>query len=566
MKAALSFLATLLLSSMLWAQTGTAAQDQQPADATQPATVTAAQVKALQDALAAQQKQIDQQQQQIETLRQQLTESSSVPHVADAALHTGLGDSSARAVVSDAGGPQEAPKESPLSFRIGGTDFTPGGFVDFTSVFRSTNSNAAIGTSFNSIPYSNTIGGHLTEMRLSPQNSRVSLKVHGVYGVNDVTGYLEADFLGNDAANVFVTSNGHTNRLRLYWVDVHRGKWEFLGGQSWSWLTPNRVGLSPMPADIFFTQNMDTNYQVGLTWTRAAQFRVAYHPTEHWALGLAVENPDQYVASGEVVFPFAFNASLGGQFDATQSSGIPNLHPDLIAKVAYDTDFSGKHFHVEAAGLVTTVKSTAVDIGGTTFQSHTSTGGGVSGAVNLEFAKGYHFVANGFWSDGGGRYIFGLGPQAVVVPIQTGPGTFTIDNSLVHTFSGIAGVEAQVTKNNLLSAYYGGAYFQRNAFPDVTNPVVLVIPIACSPGGIPQTKPCIGFGGINESSASNMNRALQEGTVGWQYTFWQNKNYGKLGLITQASYLTRAPWFVAAGAPKNAHAFMAWVDLRYTLP
>jgi hypothetical protein len=30
----------------------------------------------------------------------------------------------------------ERPKESPLSFRIGGTDFTPGGFLDFESVFR----------------------------------------------------------------------------------------------------------------------------------------------------------------------------------------------------------------------------------------------------------------------------------------------------------------------------------------------------------------------------------------------------------------------------------------------
>lgn len=547
MKAALSFVVVLLLSSILLAQAGPATQDQQPADQA-PAPVTAAQVKALEDALAAQQKQMDEQRQQIEALRQQLGQMGT-PHVSDASLHS-LGDSSSRAVVSDAAGPQERPKESPLSFRIGNTDFTPGGFADFTAVFRTTNVGSGIGTGFGSIPYSNTVQGHLTENRLSAQNSRLTLKVHGVYGANDVTGYVEADFLGNDPANVFVTSNPHTNRMRLYWVDLKRGKWEFLGGQSWSFLTPNRVGVSPMPGDIFFSNNMDTNYQVGLTWSRAAQFRFIYHPTDHWAVGLALENPQQYVGAGEVIFPFAFNAALGSQFDAANNPSTPNLHPDLIPKVTYDTDFNGKHFHVEAVGLLTTVKTTIVPVGGITFHGDTATGGGIGGGLNLEFVKGVHLVANGFYSYGGGRYIFGLGPQAVIVPVQTGPASFDAHPSLVHTGSGIVGIEAQLTKNNLLTAYYGGAYFQRNAFPDVTSPLLV--------------KPIIGFGGIN--SPNSANRALQEGTVGWIYTMWKNPQYGALQLITQASYITRAPWFVAAGAPKNAHAFMAWADVRYTLP
>jgi len=307
--------------------------------------------------------------------------------------------------------------------------------------------------------------------------------------------------------------------------------------------------VSPMPGDIFFTNNMDTNYQVGLTWTRAAQFRVAYHPTDHWALGLAVENPEQYVGAGEVIFPFAFNAQLGSQFDAANNTATPNLHPDLIPKVAYDTDFSGKHLHVEAVGLLTTVKTTILPVGGTSFHGESATGGGIGGGLNLEFVKNVRLVANGFYSYGGGRYIFGLGPQAVIVPVTT-PTGFDAHPSLVHTGSGIVGIEAQVTPKHLLTAYYGGAYFQRNAFRDVTSPLVV--------------KPFIGFGGLN--SPNSANRAIQEGTIGWIYTFWSDKNYGKLQLITQWSYLTRAPWFVAAGAPKNAHAFMAWADVRYTLP
>ena len=51
--------------------------------------------------------------------------------------------------------------------------------------------------------------------------------------------------------------NGHTNRLRLYFADLKHGKWEFLGGQTWSWLTPNRNGIGPMPVDLALTYNED---------------------------------------------------------------------------------------------------------------------------------------------------------------------------------------------------------------------------------------------------------------------------------------------------------------------
>jgi hypothetical protein len=35
---------------------------------------------------------------------------------------------------------------------------------------------------------------------------------------------------------------------------------------------------------------------------------------------------------------------------------------------------------------------------------------------------------------------------------------------------------------------------------------------------------------------------------------------------TQYSYLTRAPWFVAPAAPKNAHLSMVYAGFRYVLP
>jgi hypothetical protein len=66
--------------------------------------------------------------------------------------------------------------------------------------------------------------------------------------------------------------------------------------------------------------------------------------------------------------------------------------------------------------------------------------------------------------------------------------------------------------------------------------------------------------------SSGQNRTIQEPTLGFIQNFWKDARYGALSLIGQYSYLTRDPWFVAIGRPKNAHASMAFLDLRYTLP
>ena len=83
-------------------------------------------------------------------------------------------------------------------------------------------------------------------------------------------------------------------RLRVYFTDLARGHWEVLGGQSWSLLTPNRVGVSPFLSEVYNTLHLDTNYQVGLTYARQAQIRTVYHFTDGVALGLSLENPEQF--------------------------------------------------------------------------------------------------------------------------------------------------------------------------------------------------------------------------------------------------------------------------------
>jgi len=500
-------------------------------------------LKALREAISQQQKQISQQQQQIQTLEQQLEKKTSgTPHVADAALRTAPVPSAATAVQET-----EKPKESPLSFRIGNTDFTPGGFVDFESVFRTTNTGGVTTTSFGSIPYSNTVQGHLTEFRSTGQYSRYTLKISGTYGANKVLGYIEGDFNGNDAANVFVSSNPHTNRLRLFWVDVKRGQWEFLGGQTWGMQTPNRVGISPNPADVFVPIGEDAQTHVGLPYTRAAELRVTYHFTDHFQWAVATQNPDQFVGAGEVIFPFAFNAALGPQLDAANQNTVPNVFPDIHTKFAWDNDVNGKHMHFEAGGFLTSAKITNVPIGSTQFDHHSKIGGTFEGAFNFELAKGFRVMANGMWGAGNGRYLIGFGPQVVVFPNATAT---NIDLSMVHAGAAIVGSELQAGKKSLFGFYYGGFYYQRNAFQDTTSPLVV--------------KPFIGFGGPN--SPNSANRSIQEASVDWTQTFWRNPQYGAVQLVTQTSYVTRSPWFVALGAPKNAHLMMGYVSLKYVLP
>jgi len=529
----------------------------------------AAEIKAMREALAAQQKQIAEQQQQIEKLQKQVTATpdtaATVPvsgdstsaRVVDASLRT-------PSPVNVAAPPvQDEQKESPLSFRIGGAQFTPGGFMDFTSIFRTTNE-GTLGTNFFSIPFNTLATGHLTEERFTAQNSRLSLKAGEKFGNNDVAGYVEMDFLGNDGANIEVTSNSHTLRQRLYFVDVKHDKWEVVAGQMWGWLTPNRVGTSSYSSDVFYSMDMDFNYQVGLTWTRQPGVRFIYHPNENLQFGVSLENPEQFGGQGEISFPAAANLNLTGEIDsAAGGTAVPNLHPDIIPKVAYDTTMNGKHFHVEAAGLISGFKISDIpSVPGATFVSHTKEGFGGEAAVNLEVFKNFRLVSNAFWSDGGGRYIFGMAPDLVVAPVNAAGATCAVVAgkaagcdaaiSLVHSGSGIVGFEYAATPKFTLFSYYGAMYAQRNSFPDLTSTVA--------------TQPFVGFGG--PGSPNTNNRAIQEPSLGFVQTFWKQPQYGALQLIAQGSYLTRSPWFVATTppAPKNAHNTMVWLDLRYVLP
>jgi hypothetical protein len=450
---------------------------------------------------------------------------------------------------------QNGEKESPLYFKIGGAEFYPLGFMDLTGIFRTTNL-GGIGTSFGSIPFNNTAAGRLTELRFSAQNSRIGLRTHAKFGEGDATGYLEADFLGYQPANANDTSNSNSLRMRLYWIDYKRGKLEIFGGQSWSFLTPNRNGLSALPGDLFYGQEMDTNYLLGLTWARQPAFRVILHPTNNWALGVSLENPEQTIPSS-VSLP-AGTANEGLQFDtnsgntsnsiAVNNPNTPNLAPDVIAKSAFDFGPEGHHVHFDVAGLFRTFKALNVIQSGSSLTAantvtNTIHGGGVEAGLNVELIKNFRFIATGFWSYAGGRYIASTGgPDVIIRPDGTLSG--------VHSGSGIGGFEWQVNPKTMFYGYYSAAYFGKNV-NGVTNTA---------------TPPVTTYTGYGYPGSSNTaDRYLYEPTFGVIQTFWRNPNYGDLKVITQYSYVSRTPWNIGTG-PSTAHTSMVYIDLRYDLP
>ena len=510
------------------------------------------QIKALQEKITRQQAQIDQLLGIVGELKQRLdgaTPSSNpspalIPIIGTVASVTPVipraAEPAAPVTVLAAKPAQEQPVgASPLQFHIGSATIIPVGFMDFTSVWRSHDGGSGIGTNFAGIPYGSVFQNNLSEFRLSMQNSRIGFRVDATVKGAHAIGYMESDFLGNNPGNVAVSSNSNTLRSRLYWVDLRKGRWEVLGGQTWSLITPGRTGISPLPGDLFYTQNIDVNYQLGLFWGRIPEFRVVFHPSNKAAFAIALDSPEQYVGGsaggGLITLPSALNTSSTYQGELNIGSNtlnVPNVAPDVIAKLALDP---AKRVHFEVGGIERNFKVWNP----TNATKYTATGGGAFVNLNLELAKGFRVMTNNFWSDGGGRYIFGQAPDL----IAHADGSI----SLIHADSSVTGFEF-THKNSLVYAYYGGLYVGRNVAFDTT---------AKTPG-------YVGYG--YPGAPAGQNRAVQEGTLGLAQTFWKDAKYGALTLMGQYSYVTRNPWSFATGQPSNASLNMVFLNLRYTLP
>src|ERR1700733_9295610 len=362
-------LASMLVGSSLFGAADDSATTTASSNSTSTAAVTAqspdAEIAQLKAALAEQQKQLQSLQQAIQNQQQLIDKVSSTasapaqrPNLGNVASLTAVLPVPVPMPVSIAmptpaprpqgatGGssnPCEAGPDGnavPAYIRMGGVCVVPIGFMDLTPFWRDKNAGSSMGSNFGSVPYNNTPNGNLSETKFSIQNSRLGLRVDGDWKGAHFIGYNEFDFNGTSGSASLGVSNGAVvPRLRLFWVDVRKNKIEFLAGQSWSWLTPNRRGLAALPADLLYTQVIDINYMAGLTWSRQPGVRVLFHPTDKVTFGVSAEQPDQYMggsAGGSAaVLPSGLVALAGAQLDNGLNLGSCNYNGSTCSGQSY---------------------------------------------------------------------------------------------------------------------------------------------------------------------------------------------------------------------------------------
>jgi hypothetical protein len=409
------------------------------------------------------------------------------------------------------------------------------GYPALTTVWRSTNNGGNVATNFNNIPYSNTVPGTTSEFRLSPQNTRLALRVDADLKSSSAAGYFEMDFVGAPVGGNLVTQSGYPFRLRQAWFDWRKGKWELTAGQLWSLMTPNKESILPWPGDVAVTQVLDLNFVPGLVFGRYPQFRVVYRASDKMTVGISIENPEQQV-SNSVIFPSALNTTLTSQYNtATSGLNVPNLAPDFVLKASFDhkiADGHGIHFDVG-----TVMRSFRNWNGSTASGKDYAFGWGVGANFNVEVRKGVRWVLDGFASDGAGRYIGGLAPDVIV----------RADGSIspIHSYSWVNGFEFAPNPATGFYFYYSGLYAQKNASLNSDN--------TC----------CVGFGFLGASTAAD--RLIEEATGGYSRVLWKYENVGSVQWGVQYAHVWVYPW-AAGNGPNAAHSNLVFSQLRFNLP
>jgi hypothetical protein len=425
--------------------------------------------------------------------------------------------------------PPSQPASSPLAIHVGDADLLFSGFIDATVIRRTTNTSSGLGTSFGTIPFPNTVQGHLNDTQFSAQASRLALQATAKFGTANLKAVLEMDFLGNAPNGLNVTTNSDTPRMRVYWGQYRQGAFEFVAGQAWSLMTPNRTGLSPETADVFIGQVVDPNYQMGLAWGRTTQFRLTTRLDDAVRAAVSIENPDQYVGSA-VKLP----AGFAGQVDAgTTVNDVANPFPDIIGKIAFDPKVGRTHQHIEGAVLVRQFQTYSLETD-TTFGKT-----GVGGAVNtvFELTPSVRVIGNFFHSSGGGRYIANTNLPDFIVNRDA-------SMTLVTTLSSLLGTEVQAGHTTNLYSYYSEAHADPALTTDADGST-------------------IGFG-VPGSTAAN--ERITEATAGIVHTFFRDPKIGGIQLLAQYSHVARSPFSVPEGTPPRASVHMIYVTVRYFLP
>ena len=422
-----------------------------------------------------------------------------------------------------------------------GIDPTIGGYIEAASIYRTRNETADISSNFNTaIPFPNSPNYHLSELRFSAHQTRVSLLGQGKVDPDTaLAGFVETDFQSAATTSNSIESNSYTPRLRHAFATLDRSDLglHLLGGQTWSLLTLFQHDMTPRQEDIPLT--IDGQYVVGFTWTRNPQFRVVHDLDRDVSVGFSLESPQALIFNGP-------NAPLvpttvsnpGGNLLNPLAQYSTDIAPDMVAKLAFEPGWG----HYELYGIGRLFRSRAA------LANHTIWGGGGgAGAILQLVAKQLDLQADFLYGDGIGRYAssqlpdIAIRPNGILAPVPelqalvglVGHPTDALD---LYVYSGLEQAwQTSFTANGTLPFGYGNPLYNNS-------------------------------GCLHEGStvcAQNTSRVWQVSGGAW-YSLYKG-SYGTLRIGAQGSY-TRRDIFKGIGGSPSTDEGMFFTSLRYYPP
>ncbi|MFZ0759304.1 MAG: hypothetical protein WAM69_05075, partial [Candidatus Sulfotelmatobacter sp.] len=586
------------------------------------ATITAADVQALKDAIAAQQAAIASQERQIQELRDELhrkdqavqqaqsaaTDAASKADAAQAQaaqqqqavgeLKTDVSDLKT-SVTNTAVTVQETQKnvkaalDNPIALHYKGITITPGGFAAAETVRRSRALGGDINTPFNSLTMPGASQSTTSEFFGSGRQSRLSLLAEGEVRNAKVSGYYETDFLSAGVTSNNNESNSYTLRQRQAFAQVAFNDGVSLtGGQMWSLVTETKHGVDNRTEATPLT--IDPQYTVGFSWARQYGLRLAKDFNNKVWLAVSMENAQATLTTHGNADNFLVGSagSGGGLYNSavtacsTSSTGVTtcspaasysfNPSPDIIAKLVFEPGFG----HYEVFGVYSRFRDrvfpcaenfASPDCGSlaaaSALQAYNSSknGGGFGANARWSFDnKHLDFGLHGFGGDGVGRYGTGGLPDTSV----HADGTL----NLIHSYQGLGTLEWHGRK---LDIYFNaGVEYAGRAWdydPISGKYVGYGSPFSGNSGCYIEVAPVInnGFTPAGLSGCTGDTRSLMEGTVGFWHRVYDGShdriNHGRVQWGLQYSYVDRSTWSGDGLSPEGLDN-MIFSSFRYYLP
>ncbi len=452
---------------------------------------------------------------------------------------------------------------------------TWGGYLAASTVYRQHNAVMDMGTQFAVIPYPFSPQFGENEFHGSARQSRLSLLVEGALDpVQKLSAYYEMDFLGVGVTSNYSQSNSWAPRTRHLYFTYDNTEWgfHFLGGQAWSLLTMNTVGITPRLENALLA--IDGNHNVGFDYTRNWQLRVVKDFGSWASVGLSVENPAELVYSGTgavanggnvggwvVNFANAGNSFLGSS--AYVNPFAPDVAPDIIGKAAFDPGWG--HYEVfgiarffndntfgcfvqqvpaagQTPGTCSTVTANTLLPGQQS--QRTTSGDGVGGSVQLPITKFVDVLASTMYGKGIGRYGASQLSDVVVAPdgsLSPIKALHALGGVVLHPWPGLdiysyAGMETE--EPNYWSIVSTGSIKGLTGFgvPTAINTGCNITTFASFTGGT--------------SNCAAINKTVSEVTVGFWQDFYKG-NYGRVAGGFQWEYIRRQS-FPGVGVPPGA--------------